>query len=76
MRESRDVFHLAIPVYDLDESQEFYVGTLGCKLARRYADRITIDFFGDQLVCHLVDPPEREARDPRSLPSPLRGDVP
>ena len=59
MRESRDVFHLAIPVYDLDAAQEFYVGALGCKLARRYADRITIDFFGDQLVCHLVDAPEQ-----------------
>jgi extradiol dioxygenase family protein len=57
MRESRDVFHLAIPVYDLDAAQEFYVGALGCKLARRYADRITVDFFGDQLVCHLTDPP-------------------
>lgn len=53
----RDVFHLAIPVYDLDDAQEFYVGSLGCKLARRYADRITIDFFGDQLVCHLAEPP-------------------
>jgi uncharacterized protein len=58
MRESRDVFHLAIPVHDLEEACEFYVGALGCKLARRYADRITIDFFGDQLVCHLVDPPD------------------
>ena len=58
MRERRDVFHLAIPVYDLDAAQEFYVGALGCKLARRYVDRITIDFFGDQLVCHLVDAPE------------------
>ncbi|HWF14574.1 MAG TPA: VOC family protein [Acidimicrobiales bacterium] len=58
MRESRDLFHLAIPVYDLEAAQAFYVGALGCKLARRYADRITIDFFGDQLVCHLVDPPE------------------
>jgi uncharacterized protein len=57
VRETRDVFHLAIPVYDLDDAQEFYVGHLGCKLARRYTDRITIDFFGDQLVCHLVDPP-------------------
>ncbi len=57
MRETRDVFHLAIPVYDLDETQQFYVGSLGCKLARRYADRITLDFFGDQLVCHLVEPP-------------------
>jgi uncharacterized protein len=57
MRESRDVFHLAIPAYDLDAAQDFYVGALGCKLARRYPDRVTIDFFGDQLVCHLVDPP-------------------
>ena len=28
---------------------------LGCKLARRYNDRITLDFFGDQVVCHLTD---------------------
>jgi uncharacterized protein len=58
MRESRDVFHLAIPAYDLDEAQDFYVTKLGCKLARRYADRITLDFFGDQVVCHLTEPPE------------------
>jgi extradiol dioxygenase family protein len=47
------VFHLAIPVRDLDEAVEFYVGKLGCHLARRYHDRITLDFFGDQVVCHL-----------------------
>jgi extradiol dioxygenase family protein len=57
MRESRDVFHLAIPVYDLDETVGFYVTTLGCKLARRYEDRVTLDFFGDQLVCHLTPAP-------------------
>ena len=50
MRESRDVFHLAVPVYDLDETVAFYVTKLGCKLARRYDDRVTLDFFGDQLV--------------------------
>ncbi len=62
MRESRDVFHLAIPVDDLDQAQAFYVDALGCKLARRYADRITLDFFGDQLVCHLDEQPQpREA---------------
>ena len=54
MRESRNVFHLAIPVKDLDETQGFYVSQLGCKLARRYDDRITLDFFGDQVVCHLA----------------------
>jgi len=58
MRESRDVFHLAVPAYDLDDALNFYVTGLGCKLARRYADRITLDFFGDQLVCHLSPNPE------------------
>jgi extradiol dioxygenase family protein len=55
MRSGHDVFHLAIPAADLDAAQEFYVTGLGCKLARRYADRITLDFFGDQVVCHLSD---------------------
>ena len=60
----RDCFHLAIPVRDLDEAFDFYVTGLGCKLARRYPDRITLDFFGDQLVCHLSDD---EPRRPSSL---------
>lgn len=55
MRTTDDTFHLAIPVTDLVEAQDFYVAGLGCKLARRYPDRITLDFFGDQLVCHLSD---------------------
>lgn len=56
MRISHDTFHLAIPVYDLASAEQFYVDGLGCKLARRYPDRITLDFFGDQVVCHLTDP--------------------
>jgi extradiol dioxygenase family protein len=64
MRTTHDVFHLAIPVHDLDEAQHFYVTKLGCKLARRYHDRITLDFFGDQVVCHLT---EGEPETPESL---------
>ena len=60
MRETHDSFHLAIPARDLDEAYDFYVKGLGCKLARRYDDRITLDFFGDQVVCHLSDKWERE----------------
>jgi extradiol dioxygenase family protein len=61
MRTANDVFHLAIPVHDLDAAQHFYNDLLGCKLARHYPDRITLDFFGDQLVCHLTEgPPPRE----------------
>jgi len=53
------LFHLAIPVSDLDEARHFYVTQLGCKLARTYPDRITLDFFGDQVVCHLTEPEPR-----------------
>ncbi|MBB6453251.1 hypothetical protein HNQ94_001699 [Salirhabdus euzebyi] len=52
MRETNKVFHLAIPCKDLDETVEFYE-SLGCRNARRYDDRVTFDFFGDQVVCHL-----------------------
>jgi len=55
VRDQQDAFHLAIPAHDLDEAQHFYVNKLGCHLARRYDDRITIDFFGDQVVCHLSE---------------------
>jgi len=48
------VFHLAIPCADLDKAKAFYVDKLGCELARRYDDRITLNFFGDQVVCHLA----------------------
>lgn len=59
------LFHLAIPVHDLDAARRFYVTQLGCKLARTYPDRITLDFFGDQVVCHLTEP------EPRSRPLSL-----
>ncbi|WP_088105967.1 VOC family protein [Halalkalibacter urbisdiaboli] len=52
MRESNKVFHLAIPCKDLDETADYYQ-KLGCQLARRYDDRVTFNFFGDQVVCHL-----------------------
>ncbi|RHW38958.1 glyoxalase [Neobacillus notoginsengisoli] len=59
MRETNKVFHLAIPCKNLDETVDFYE-KLGCRLARRYHDRVTFDFFGDQVVCHLnpdqIDP--------------------
>ena len=64
MRSTGDTFHLAIPAHDLDVAQDFYVTKLGCKLARRYNDRITLDFFGDQVVCHLT---EGEPAQPESL---------
>jgi extradiol dioxygenase family protein len=65
MRDTNKVFHLAIPCKDLDETALFYQ-KLGCKVARRYDDRVTFDFFGDQLVCHLN--PEEIDEDPKMYP--------
>jgi extradiol dioxygenase family protein len=66
MRNTHDACHIAIPARDLDEAMDFYVFGLGAKLARRYADRITLDFFGDQLVCHLcADVPTEPIAYPR-----------
>lgn len=66
MRDKKNVFHIAIPCSNLDEAFNFYVVKLGCKLARRYDDRITIDFFGDQVVCHLS--PEKIDQNPTMYP--------
>jgi hypothetical protein len=65
-RDTKNAFHLAIPCRNLDEAQEFYVGKLGVRLARRYHDRITLDFFGDQVVCHLA--PDKIEQKPELYP--------
>jgi len=66
MNQREIVFHIAIPSSDLDAAYDFYVDGLGCRIARRYDDRITVDFFGAQLVCHLA--PEMTAPEPAMYP--------
>jgi len=47
-------FHLAIPVRDLATARAFYGELLGCPEGRSAADWVDFDFFGHQLVCHVV----------------------
>ena len=47
-------FHLAIPVDDLDAARAFYAGVLDCGEGRSSAQWIDFDFYGHQLVAHLV----------------------
>ena len=49
-------FHLAFPVTDLEAARGFYNGTLGCPTGRESDRWIDFDFFGHQLVAHLVGP--------------------
>jgi len=46
------ILHLSLPVRDLQESVEFYVGTLGCTLGRVRADFVDIWFYGMQVSLH------------------------
>ena len=47
-------FHLAIPITDIQEAYDFYVNVLGCKVGRKSNEWIDFNFFGHQVVGHLV----------------------
>ncbi len=47
-------FHLAFPVGDLAAARAFYGGVLGCAEGRSTPQWIDFDFFGHQIVAHLV----------------------
>jgi extradiol dioxygenase family protein len=72
-------FHLAFPVHDLDAARVFYGGLLGCPEGRSAADWIDFDFFGHQIVAHLVPASARpggsNAVDGHDVPVPHFGAV-
>ena len=47
-------FHLAFPVHDLAASRQFYGALMGCPEGRSSDEWIDFNFFGHQIVCHLV----------------------
>jgi hypothetical protein len=49
-------FHLAFPVTDLEAARTFYCDILDCQTGRESDHWIDFDFFGHQLVAHLVAP--------------------
>lgn len=50
------LFHLALPVDDLEAAARFYGDVLGCPRGRESSRWIDFDFWGHQLVTHLVPP--------------------
>ena len=46
------LFHLSIPVDDLDRAKAFYIDTLGCTVGRETRGRFDINFFGHHIVAH------------------------
>ncbi len=55
MSNSLSPFHLAIPVADLDKAEHFYGTLLGCEKGRSSDQWIDWNFYGHQLVTHLVE---------------------
>ena len=49
-------FHLAFPVTNLEATRQFYVGVLQCKTGRESEHWIDFDFWGHQVVAHLMPP--------------------
>lgn len=72
-------FHLAIPVIDLAASEIFYGELLGCEKGRESDGWIDWNFFGHQLVTHLVAEmptmPSHNDVDNKSVPVPHFGVV-
>ena len=48
------MFHLAIPVHDLQSAEAFYTCCLECTVGRRDAQWIDFNFFGHQLTVHAA----------------------
>lgn len=48
-------FHLAFPVHNLAQAQQFYGETLGCVEGRRAEHWIDFNLYGHQIVTHLDD---------------------
>ena len=48
-------FHLAFPVRDMEKTKYFYTKILECSMGRTSKKWIDFNFFGHQVVAHLVD---------------------
>lgn len=61
------LFHLSIPVDDLERAKSFYIDTLGCKVGRETKGRFDINFFGHHIVAHLS--PREAGKENGTIPS-------
>ena len=65
-------FHLAIPVWDLDQTPAFYEAVLGCSRGRSSDTWVDLNLYGHQLVLHQV---RRDAQQvPGAQTNPVDGD--
>jgi extradiol dioxygenase family protein len=71
-------FHLAIPVYNLEDCRTFYREVLECNEGRSSNHWVDFDFFGHQLVIHYRESISEEISNPvdgKEVPIPHFGVV-
>jgi extradiol dioxygenase family protein len=72
-------FHLAFRVHDLAAARAFYGGVLGCPEGRSSETWVDFDFFGHQIVAHLMPgaarPADHNPVDGHDVPVPHFGAV-
>lgn len=74
-------FHVAIPVFDLNEAKEFYLNCFRCEIGRESVGWIDLNFFGHQFVLHLRPKPNQDEKnqfnevDGKAVPIPHYGVV-
>ncbi len=52
---SPSIFHLSIPVKDIESTTAFYVQGLGCVVGRQSSVAVTLNFYGHQIVAHVSE---------------------
>jgi extradiol dioxygenase family protein len=51
------LFHLAVPIQDVEAAKVFYVDGLGCTVGRESAHAVIFGFYGHQVVAHITKEP-------------------
>lgn len=51
---NKTLFHLAFPVKNITQTKEFYVEGLGCQIGRENPKAIVLNFYGHQIVAHVI----------------------
>ncbi len=54
MEDDRIIFHLAIPINDIETAKKFYISGLGCELGRESSAALILNFYGYQVVAHMT----------------------
>jgi uncharacterized protein len=51
------IFHLTIPINDIERAKQFYAVGLGCQVGRENKQAVIFNFYGSQLVAHMTREP-------------------